>query len=107
MALDTQDKTYIRSEIQSESTQMSKYIAKEIRSSEKRTNHRTDILIEKVREDIRALGELTEIKTREIVHEALDPIVQGMRSDMRIFQQEMASLRRDHELHVNNHAIHC
>jgi len=124
---------YFGKEIQAESAQLREYfgkeiqtaltdnnkslrmeIAKDIKASEKRTNHRTDILIEKVREDIKVMNETLEARTRVVVREEMDIALKDIRDELRlggirfsIFQKEMAALRRDHEAHVNNHAIHC
>jgi hypothetical protein len=95
MSLDIQDKKYIRTEL---------YTA--IRASEKRTNHRTDLLIEKVRDDIKILGETMEARTRIIVREEVAHIVAPLYQYNDIMRQEFAALRGEFNAHVNNHAIH-
>ena len=100
MSLDIQDKKYIRREIRRE-------IRTEIKASEKRTNHRTDLLIEKVRDDIKTLGETMEARTRIIVREEVAQIVAPLYQYNDIMRQEFAALRGEFNAHTNNHAIHC
>ena len=100
MSLDIQDKKYIRTEL---------YTA--IHASEKRTNHRTDVLIEKVRDDIKILGETMEARTRIIVREEVTQIIADVVKPLYqyndIMRQEFAALRGEFNAHTNNHAIHC
>ena len=103
MPLDTQDKRYIKDTVRKE---VKKEITSAISASEKRTNHRTDILIEKVREDIRILNETIEARTRIIVREELAEAIRPIQISTELFRQEMIQLRREHDAHVSNYAIH-
>lgn len=97
MSLDTRDKEWIYSTI-------NVAIDKSHKLFQKDTERYIGILMEKYREDMKLLVELTEVRpTREEVVGIVREEVRPIREEMSIFKEEMIALRRD----FNSHVMSC